>query len=59
MFWGGLHRPLVALDRCTLKRGAFAVKIVRGTLKWSLEGELRLKEVAATAGLTVFVWTLS
>ena len=47
------------LDRYTLKRGAFALKIVRGTLKWPLKRESRLKEVAATAGLTVFVWALS
>ena len=29
-FWGKFHRPLAALDRCTLNRGAFAFKIVRG-----------------------------
>ena len=47
------------LDRYTLKSGAFALKIDRGTLKWPLKRESRLKEVAETAGLTVFVWTLS
>ena len=34
-------------------KGAFAIKIVRGALKWSLKGGSRLIEVAATAGLTV------
>ena len=29
-FWGKFRRPLPALDRCTLNRGAFAFKIVRG-----------------------------
>ena len=29
-FWGKFRRPLAALDRCTLNRGAFAFKIVRG-----------------------------
>ena len=42
-----------ALDRCTLNKGAFAFKIVRGALKWPLKGGSRLIEVAATAGLTV------
>ena len=41
------------LDRCTLNKGAFAFKIVRGALKWPLKGGSRLIEVAATAGLTV------
>ena len=29
-FWGKFRRPLAAFDRCTLNRGAFAFKIVRG-----------------------------
>ena len=53
MFWGEFRRPLAALDRCTLNKGAFALKIVRGALKWPLKGGSRLIEVAATAGLTV------
>ena len=52
-FWGKFRRPLAALDRCTLNRGAFAFEIVRGTLKWPLKGGSRLIEVTATAGLTV------
>ena len=55
MFWGEFRRPLAALDRCTLKKGAFAFKIIRGALKWPLKGGSRLIEVAATAGLTVLV----
>ena len=54
MFWGELRRPLAALDRCTLNKGVFAFKIVRGALKWPLKGGSRLIEVAATAGLTVY-----
>ena len=54
MFWGELRRPLAALDRCTLNKGAFAFKIVPGALKWPLKGGSRLIEVAATAGLTVY-----
>ena len=42
------------MDRCTLNKGAFAFKIVRGALKWPLMGGSRLIEVAATAGLTVY-----
>ena len=53
MFWGEFRRPLAALDRCTLNKGSFAFKIVRGALKWPLKGGSRLIEVAATAGLTV------
>ena len=53
-FWGEFRRPLAALDRCTLNKGAFAFKIVRGALKWPLKGGSGLIEVAATAGLTVF-----
>ena len=53
MFWGEFCRPLAALDRCTLNKGAFAFKIVRGALKWPLKGGSRLIQVAATAGLTV------
>ena len=53
MFWGKVRRPLAALDRCTLNKGAFAFKISRGALKWPLKGGSRLIEVAATAGLTV------
>ena len=53
MLWGEFRRPLAALDRCTLNRGAFAFKIVGGALKWPLKGGSRLIEVAATAGLTV------
>ena len=41
------------VDRCTLNRGAFAFKIVGGTLKWPLKGGSRLIQVTATAGLTV------
>ena len=48
MFWGKFRRLLAPLDRCMLNKGAFAFKIVRGTLKWPLKGE-----VAATAGLTI------
>ena len=51
------RRPLAALDRCTLIKGAFAFKIVRGALKWPLKGGSRLIEVAATAGLTVHLST--
>ena len=54
VFWGKFRRPLAALDRCTLNKGAFAFKTVRGALKWPLKGGSRLIEVAATAGLTVF-----
>ena len=61
MFWGEFRRPLAALDRCTLNKGIFAFKIVRGggggggggALKWRLKGGSRLIEVAATAGFTV------
>ena len=53
VFWGEFRRPLAALDRCTLNKGAFAFKTVRGALKWPLKGGSRLIEVAATAGLTV------
>ena len=53
MFGGEFRRPLAALDRFTLNKGAFAFKIVRGALKWPLKGGSRLIEVAATAGLTV------
>ena len=55
VFWGEFRRPLAALDRCTLNKGAFAFKIVRGALKWPLKGGSRLIEVAATAGLTVLI----
>ena len=55
MFLGEFRRPLDALDRCTLNKGAFAFKIVRGALKWPLKGGSRLIEVAATAGLTVLL----
>ena len=41
-----------------LNKGAFAFKIVRGALKWPLKGGSRLIEVAATAGLTVQIFTL-
>ena len=54
-FWGEFRRPLAALDRCTLNKGAFAFKIVRGALRWPLKGGSRLIEVAATAGLTVIL----
>ena len=54
MFGGEFHRPLAALDRCTLKKGAFAFKIVLGALKWPHEGWSRLIEVASSAGLTVY-----
>ena len=54
VFWGEFRQPLAALDRCTLNKGAFAFKIVRGALKWPLKGGSRLIEVAATAGLTVY-----
>ena len=47
------------LDRCTLNRGAFALKIVRGTLKWRLKGGSRLIEVTPTAGLTVLNFFIS
>ena len=53
MFWGEFRRPLAALDRWPLNKGAFAFKIARGALKWPLKGGSRLIEVAATAGLTV------
>ena len=55
MFWGEFRRPLAALDRCTLYKGAFAFKIVRRALKWPLKGGSHLIEVAATAGLTVIL----
>ena len=55
MFWGEFRRPLAALDRCTLNKGAFAFKIVRGAIKWPLKRGSRLIEVAATAGLTVYL----
>ena len=56
MFGGEFRRPLAPSDRCTLNKGAFAFKIVRGVgaLKWPLKGGSRLIEVAATAGLTVY-----
>ena len=54
MFWGEFRQPLAALDRCTLNKGAFTFKIVRGAQKWPLKGGSRLIEVAATAGLTVY-----
>ena len=54
MFWGEFRRLLAALDRCTLNKGAFAFKMVRGALKWLLNGGSRIIEVAATAGLTVY-----
>ena len=53
VFGGEFRRPLAALDRCTLNKGAFAFKIVRGALKWPLKGGSSLIEVTATAGLTV------
>ena len=53
VFGGEFRRPLAALDRCTLNKGAFAFKIVRGALKWPLKGGSHLIQVAATAGLTV------
>ena len=53
MFWGGFRRPLAALDRWSLNKGAFAFKVVWGALKWPLKGGSRLIEVAATADLTV------
>ena len=55
MFWGEFCRPLAALDRCTLNKGAFAFG--GGGLKWPLKGRSRLIEVAATAGLTVCILT--
>ena len=55
MFGGEFRRPLAALDRCTLSKGAFAFKIILGALNWSLKGGSLLIEVAATAGLTVLV----
>ena len=57
MFVDEFRRPLAALDRCTLNKGAFVFKIVRGgggALKWTLKGGSRFIEVAATAGLTVY-----
>ena len=56
MFWGQFRRPLAALDRLLLNKGAFAFKIVRKALKWPLKGGSRLIEVAATAGLTVITY---
>ena len=53
MFGGEFRRLLATLDRCTLNKGAFEFKIVRGALKWPLKGGSRLIEVATTAGLTV------
>ena len=53
MFWGEFRRPLAALDRCTLNKGAFAFKSVRGAQKWPLKGGSRLIEVAATAGYAI------
>ena len=53
VFWSEFCRPLAALDRCKLNKGAFTFKIIRGALKWPLKGGSRLIEVAATAGLTV------
>ena len=53
MFGGEFRRPLAALKRCTLNKGAFACKIVRGAQKWPFKAGSRLIEVAATAGLTV------
>ena len=58
VFLGEFRRPLAALDRCTLNKDAFAFKIVRGAPKWPLKGGSRLIEVAATAGLTVFSFTI-
>ena len=59
MFGGEFCRPLAALDRCTLNKGAFAFKIGGwggvggGGSKMAPKGGSRLIEVAATAGLTV------
>ena len=53
MFWGEFRRPLAALARCTLNKGAFAFKSILGAQKWPLKEGSRLMEVAATAGLTV------
>ena len=53
VFGGEFRRPLAALGKCTLNKGAFAFKIVRGALKWPLKGGSHLIQVAATAGLTV------
>ena len=59
VFWGEFRRPLAALDRWPLNKGAFAFKIVRGALKWPLRGGSRLIEVAETPGLTVvFIFIL-
>ena len=64
MFGGEFRRPLAALDRCTVNKGAFSFKIVGGgggggggggALKWPLKGGSRLIQVAATTGLTVYI----
>ena len=41
-FGGEFRRPLAALDRCTLNKGAFAFNNVRGALKWPLKGGVTL-----------------
>ena len=64
VFGGEFRKQLAGLGRCTLNKGAFAFKIVRGwggwggALKWPLKGGSRLIgliEVAPTAGLTVYI----
>ena len=39
-----------------LNKGAFVFNIVWGALEWPLKGGSRLIEVAATAGLTVYIY---
>ena len=41
-FWGKFRQPLAALDRCTLNRGAFAFKIVRGDPEVAAQGRVTL-----------------
>ena len=42
VFGGEFRRPLAALDRCMLNKGAFAFKIVRGGSKMAAEGRVTL-----------------
>ena len=42
VFLDEFHRPLAALDRCTLNRGAFAFKIVQGDSEMATQARVTL-----------------
>ena len=42
VFWSEFCRPLAALDRCTLSRGAFAFKIHWGDSEMAAQGRVTL-----------------